>query len=220
MDVLKEISRDQVEPLVNELAEMLSQRGVYAHLRVVGGAALLLHDVTDRLTHDIDAVPPSGDPLWRQWGTLVELVAEIGARHGLSSDWLNGNAGMFIPPNAVWETITRTDTLTLEVASLETLLAMKMASGRIKDEPDVRSLVCRLGLQHDPAKAVDIAYDMYGEDSVNLNDGRQSYLWYMEAICDRITHDDQTNMPPLHRLLSFGRGLPDASEDLQQGEEP
>ena len=42
--------------------------------------AAILHDVTDRLTHDIDAIPPSGDPLWNQWGTLVESVAEIGAR--------------------------------------------------------------------------------------------------------------------------------------------
>ena len=40
--------------------------------------------------------------------------------------------------------------------------------------------------------AVDIAYTMYGDDSVILNDGRQSYLWYMQAICDRIMLENQT----------------------------
>jgi len=195
VDVLGGISRSQVEPLIKELADRLSQQGVYAHLRLIGGSALLLQDVTTRLTHDIDAVPPVGDPLWNQWPILEETVNDIGGRYGLGPQWLNKNAAMFVPANAEWETIICSHILTLEVASVETLLAMKVCSDRRKDVLDIRLLLQRLGLQGSPESAIDLTYRIYGDDPVNLNHDREYYLSKMQAICDSIATGNSSPQP-------------------------
>ena len=189
MDVLGGISRNQVEPLIKELADRLSQKGVYAHLRLIGGSALLMQGVATRFTHDIDAVPPVGDPLWAQWSIVEEIVNDIGERYGLGQHWLNKDAAIFLPANAEWEMITCSSTLTLEVASVETLLAMKICSDRRKDVPDIRLLLIRLGLQASPESAVNTTFRIYGDDPANLNHEREYYLTKIQAICDSIVAD-------------------------------
>jgi hypothetical protein len=58
---------------------------------------------------------------------------------------------------------------------------MKMAAARDKDFADLEILVRHLGIT-DPAELVHIAFDVYGDDAVELPDGRESYLWYAESV--------------------------------------
>ena len=54
---------------------------------------------------------------------------------------------------------------------------MKLAAARDKDAADLAIIARNEGID-DPAALVDIAYEIYGEDSVELPDGRQSYHWF------------------------------------------
>ena len=56
-------------------------------------------------------------------------------------------------------------------------------AGRDKDFADLVVLVRHLGIT-DPGELVAIAHDVYGEDAVELSDGRDSYLRYAERVID------------------------------------
>jgi hypothetical protein len=56
---------------------------------------------------------------------------------------------------------------------------MKLAAGRAKDTGDLIALVRHLDL-HDPERIVDIAFQVYGDDSVTLSDSRES-VYYQAA---------------------------------------
>lgn len=48
-------SQQQIIELLSELERRLGERGVALDIQIVGGAALLLHGLLDRVTEDIDA---------------------------------------------------------------------------------------------------------------------------------------------------------------------
>ena len=67
------------------------------------------------------------------------------------------------------------------VASVEQLIAMKLAAAREQDLHDLRVLARHAGID-DPQQLVDIAFKIYGEDSIALPDSRESYLWLAQAL--------------------------------------
>jgi hypothetical protein len=162
-----------VRKLLDELARRLAERGVRGSIRVAGGAAMLLRFPEDpdvRVTHDVDALIEPSDQ-------VAEVADELAIERGLPSGWLNSaGAGWFRvaaePSDAP---------VAIVVASERELIAMKLAAGRDKDLADLVILVRHLNIT-DPDELVRIAYDVYGEDSVELPDGRDSYRWYAESV--------------------------------------
>jgi len=61
-----------------------------------------------------------------------------------------------------------------------------MAAAREQDLHDLRILARNLGIE-EPERLVEIAYEIYGEDSVELSDPRQSYLWLAQAVLPAAT---------------------------------
>lgn len=182
-----DLTSENVESLLAELARELDHLGVDVHVQIVGGAAMILRGYTTRATQDVDAIPPFKSESWDHWTDVSSAVAAVGRRHGMSETWLNGNAGMFLPSYPQWEQFKQIGCLRVQIASAETLLAMKLAAGRRRDEGDIWTLMGILQIRDKPTKAVDIAYQQYGEDSVVLNDGRQSYLWFVTALAKKMT---------------------------------
>lgn len=164
--------------LLDELVRRLEARGVTGSIRIVGGAALALRYPDDpdvRVTRDIDAV-------WEPRSEVAESIAELASDRGLEVEWIN-SAG------APW---LRTDTpeprrgeFLVVVATPEQLVAMKLAAGRSQDVADLRILARHLGIR-DPAGLVDIAYRVYGDDAVELPDGRDSYLLLARDVIDSL----------------------------------
>lgn len=79
------------------LADTLADRGVSAHIAIVGGGALLLREGLQRPTQDVDVVAASvgGEPLRRQYVLPLELreaAADVGRLLDLDLDWLNSGA--------------------------------------------------------------------------------------------------------------------------------
>jgi len=158
----------RVEELIGLLQERLRARAVVGGIRVVGGAAMALRfrdDPDVRVTTDIDAVfHPRPD--------VDDVIAEIALERDLPRDWLNAAAGAWVarrpphPPQADFA---------VEVATIEELIAMKLAAAREQDLHDLVILVRHAGIERE-SELVEIAYDYYGEESLALSWPREEYL--------------------------------------------
>lgn len=150
----------RIRQLLDELDQRLRATGVAATVYVVGGAAISLHlPETERRTQDIDGITSEV--------RLAEIVAQMADDLGLPEGWLNGAARPFLPPipaNAL--TPPTSPGLRVQLASLEQLLAMKLAAGRARDREDIVALAN--ALQADPDEAVRLTLDAYGTDVLEL----------------------------------------------------
>lgn len=75
---------------------------------------------------------------------MAQCARQLAQIHGWKSDWLNDAALAYFPPNAdqEWHTIVECEGLTFAVASPQTLLAMKLNSGRgSREEQDLCTLL-------------------------------------------------------------------------------
>lgn len=114
-------------------------------LRIVGGAAISLAYNADRAsTMDIDAALTPRD-------VVLHASADIAARHGWVSDWINDAATLFLPPDtgrrrAKWIPIAASGQVEVFVASADTLLAMKLKSVARRGAREVNDLRFLLSL--------------------------------------------------------------------------
>lgn len=169
----RDFDAETVRELLEELAKRLRERGVVGTIRVAGGAAMLLHfpdDPAVRVTRDIDALIEPRDE-------VEDVVAEMAEDLGLASGWLNAAGASWLRVEAK----PSGEQVTVAIATPRELIAMKMAAARDKDFADLGILVRHLGIT-EPEDLVDIAYEVYGDDAVELPDGRESYRWYAESV--------------------------------------
>jgi Nucleotidyltransferase of unknown function (DUF6036) len=171
----RDLDAQSVRDLLDELARRLSERGVRGTIRVAGGAAMLLRfpdDPNVRVTRDIDALIEPSDE-------VEAVVAEMAADLGLPSRWLNAAGRGWLRVEAT----PSNEQVAISIASERELIAMKMSAARDKDFVDLGILARHLGIT-DPAELVRIAYEVYGDDAVELPDGPESYLWYAESVIE------------------------------------
>jgi len=150
----------QIRQLLDELDQRLRAAGIAATVYVVGGAAISLHlPETERRTQDIDGITTEA--------RLPEIVAQMADELGLPEGWLNSAARAFLPPiPATALTPPTSPGLRVQLASLEQLLAMKLAAGRARDREDIVALAN--ALQVDPDEAVRLTLEAYGTDALEL----------------------------------------------------
>ena len=136
------LTPDDVDELLHELARRLSDRGTAATIRVVGGAALAVRNYRTTTTFDVDAV---FDPKEQ----VLAVAAELAGERNLPPDWLNSDAGAYIPfvgPQA-WVQLFRDGDVRVYTASAKLLLGMKLKANRgRRDADDIKTLlaVCRV----------------------------------------------------------------------------
>lgn len=178
----KSFSRSDVEGLLEELGRRLERRGLVANVYLVGGAAMSLVYDRGRITNDIDAIYTNIDAVEK---TAHEMARELGLAH----DWINSSVRQFLPTNEEISSTVKFDHggLRVSVASPRHLLAMKMAAFRPQDQNDLVALFDELNIT-DPADAVDITFDAYGDDYLVLAGGsgrREEYLLRAKSIMER-----------------------------------
>ena len=150
----------QIRGLLDDLDQRLRMAGIAATIYVVGGAAVALHlPGVGRRTHDIDGITSDE--------RVADIVAQMADELGLPEGWLNGSARPFLPPIPV-DALTPPDSpgLRVALASLEQLLAMKLAAGRVRDRGDIVALA--EALQADPEEAVRLTLEAYGTDALEM----------------------------------------------------
>ena len=109
-----------------------------ASIRIVGGAALRLAYFDRDTTADIDA---QVEPIDR----LEPIIENIARAHGWRNDWLNNKAVMLIPTwgqSVDWEPILDGANVSIAIAPLNALLAMKLNAARPgRDTDDIAKLL-------------------------------------------------------------------------------
>lgn len=164
-----QMSPADVRRLLDVLKQRLINQGVQAQIHIIGGSAMALlfpDDRETRLTQDIDAAV---HPL----PAVRRAVEQIAEEMNLSPTWLNANGSPFVPPRS--GSGASEVGVTVTVASIDELIAMKLAASRHQDLFDLGILARHAGIT-DPERLVEIAFDAYGEDSVILSDSREDYL--------------------------------------------
>lgn len=153
------LTREDIIDGIKEVAAELRGHGTTGTMQLVGGAAIVLTvNAKRRLTRDIDAVlAPKAD--------LAHAAGIVAERRRWPSDWLNDDAAQFLPNgfgrSAEWTTLYQDDTITIQAATHETLLAMKLhAAARrgAREAEDIVDLLDRVGIT-----SLDDAEVLYGE---------------------------------------------------------
>ncbi|MFM2437678.1 MAG: hypothetical protein RLZ55_489 [Actinomycetota bacterium] len=137
------LDRESIVELLTQLGRRLDDKGMSADLYVVGGTAMLLAYQRSRLTRDIDAVTVDQEVVAAEARSMAE------GRRGLPADWLNSRVGPMLPQvfdEGQMEALA-VPGLTVNVASPEHLLAMKVRAARgDRDVEDILLLCRHLGI--------------------------------------------------------------------------
>lgn len=134
------LSAADIRRLFVQLADELSGRNVRAELFLVGGAAIALCFDERRATRDLDAV-------FAPTAAVRRAAAAVGEREGLEPDWLNDAVKGFLPgKDSRAVRYFEAPGLSVDVASPEYLLAMKLFASRAEvDAEDITLLYRHLG---------------------------------------------------------------------------
>ncbi|MEZ4271565.1 MAG: DUF6036 family nucleotidyltransferase [Myxococcota bacterium] len=143
------LSQDRLTEALQMLGEVLHSRGLSFDLVVVGGGALLLQDLIERPTADLDAIARIEDGRWLQAkplpASLTQAVRDVAVALDLpreprdEKDWLNGGPTILLTVGlpegfAARATVKRFSNLTLRIAHRLDLIFLKLwaatAAGR------------------------------------------------------------------------------------------
>jgi len=141
---------------LNELADALDADEVHARINVVGGMAIAITRTDRGLTHDVDAsLYPAPE--------ILEHARRIAERRGWPDTWLNNDVRMHCSDYdhlAVWTTIIERETVVVQVAPADLLLAMKLKAGRgSRDAGDIDWLLDQCEITS--ASAAATVFDTY-----------------------------------------------------------
>lgn len=141
------LTRTDIVSGLTELVRNLHEAGVSARVQLVGGAAIALTINAERtVTRDVDA------PLTPVKEALA-AAEKVALTHGWPPDWLNDKAAQFVPQGygrePEWTVVHKDDLVTIEAASAETLLAMKLHATqrrRLREAEDLLALLPTCGI--------------------------------------------------------------------------
>jgi len=148
------MERSDIEGALRDVAVELNHRGIVAHIRLVGGAAMVLEYAARESTSDVDASFHPNE-------TVRKVAVAVGQTRGLPVDWLNDAAAIFIPSfkEPAWVEVMTVGTVAVTAADPRTLLAMKMRASRgQRDAPDLEVLLAACEIA-----SVDAALRLYEE---------------------------------------------------------
>jgi hypothetical protein len=202
-----QLDRQDLIDGLREVVRAAHEQGITgASIRIVGGAALRLAHFDRDTTSDIDA---QIEPMDR----LEPIIEGIARKRGWRSDWLNNKAVMFIPTwgQAVdWKPILDDANVSIAVAPLDALLAMKLNAARPgRDTRDIAKLLVLNEI--DTVTSAEALFESFypGDALPELSICSSAFS---RSVCQSslrlLPHLTLTKLPPssLVALRSLGRG--------------
>jgi hypothetical protein len=159
------LNRADLLEALQELIHELRARNVSGEIRIVGGAALSLSYFERDVTQDIDVMNVQGG----ENEAVAEAARSVASRLDLNDNWLNFEVTRIdalptLGREVEWHTIFSSAEITIQVASAETLLAMKLRANRPgRDVNDIRALLALVGIT-DVASAETLYESFYPGD--------------------------------------------------------
>jgi hypothetical protein len=159
------LTRADLLEALQELIRELRARNVRGEIRIVGGAALSLSYFERDVTQDIDLINVRGG----NNEAVAEAARSVASRLDLNDNWLNFEVTQIdalptLGKEVEWHTIFSSGEITIQVASPEALLAMKLRANRPgRDVNDIRSLLALVGIT-DVASAETLYESFYPGD--------------------------------------------------------
>jgi hypothetical protein len=144
---------------LEELSELLNERGVNARIYVVGGAAMSLAFSSRYATadDDVDASPIDD---------VMSVAREVAHRRGIPEDWLNLSAKQFVPAfkSPEWRPVSRVGNVEIVAADERAMLAMKFRASRpSRDFEDIKFLLDLCGISCE-SDAVSLYKEYFPDD--------------------------------------------------------
>ncbi len=142
------LTRADLLEALQELVRELRARKVRGEIRIVGGAALSLSYFDRDVTQDIDVINVRGGDN----EAIAEAARSVASKLGLNDNWLNFEVNQIdalptLGQEVEWRTIYSSPEVTIQVASAEALLAMKLRANRPgRDVNDIRALLALVGI--------------------------------------------------------------------------
>jgi hypothetical protein len=142
------LNRADLLEALQELIRELRARNVRGEIRIVGGAALSLSYFERDVTQDIDVMNVRGGDN----EAVAEAARSVASRLDLNDNWLNfevtqSDALPTLGREVEWHTIFSSAKITIQVASSQALLAMKLRANRPgRDVNDIRALLELVGV--------------------------------------------------------------------------
>ena len=170
------LGKSEILDYLGEVADELADKGIAAHLVVVGGSYLALHDLRES-TMDVDTVTRLGIG-------IVAAIQTVADRHGLRVDWLNDHAAPFSPAGLRVEDcqiLYECKQLTVLGPPAGQVFLMKLLAGRAPDHDDMIALWphCDFGSAQAAVDAFHLAYPFEESDPYLVN--------YVQEIADSAT---------------------------------
>jgi hypothetical protein len=159
------LNRADLLEALQELIHELRARNVSGEIRIVGGAALSLSYFERDVTQDIDLMNVRGG----NNEAVAEAARSVASRLDLNDNWLNfevtqSDALPTLGREVEWHTIFSSAQITIQVASAQALLAMKLRANRPgRDVNDIRALLALVGIT-DVASAETLYESFYPGD--------------------------------------------------------
>lgn len=158
------LDRDDLIAGLREVVQRAYAAGIRdVSIRIVGGAALRIAYFERATTADIDAEIQPLDQ-------LDPIINQIALEHDWPADWLNDKAIMFIPRwgrAVAWESIYDDENVSIWVAPVDALLAMKLNAARPgRDTDDIVNLLS-LNSIGNVAAAEQVFEDFYPGDALS-----------------------------------------------------
>jgi predicted nucleotidyltransferase len=140
-----QLDRDDLIDGLRELVHQTHEQRISGvSIRIVGGAALRLAYFERATTADIDA---QIEPI----AQITPIIEQIALDRGWPSDWLNNEAVGFIPvwgQTVDWESLFDDENVSISVAPIDALLAMKLNAARPgRDTDDIAKLLVLNGVR-------------------------------------------------------------------------
>jgi len=142
------LTRADLLEALQELIRELRARNVRGEIRIVGGAALSLSYFERDVTQDIDVMNVRGGDN----EAVADAARSVASRLDLNDNWLNFEVTQIdalptLGREVEWNTIFSSAQITIQVASAQALLAMKLRANRPgRDVSDIRALLELVGI--------------------------------------------------------------------------
>lgn len=168
------LTRVDVIDGLRELVAELRAAGAPARIQIVGGAAITLTLNADRVaTVDIDGPLDPAEP-------ILAAARRLADQHGWRQDWINDAAKIFVPTGfgqraPEWITIHDDGGVHVQIATPETLLAMKLHAAQRRGNREVADLAvllptCRITSEQEAEQLYESYYpgDAFTERTAQL----------------------------------------------------